>query len=161
MDHPLTRQNHYVPIWYQKGFIVGSKTSLYFLDLNPPRTVLTDGRIIVGHAVSYRAPKSCFWAEDLYTTKLGSTVNDEVERYLFGAIDSYGASAVRAFASNDVETIHKLFQRFFDYLDAQKLRTPKGLDWIKSKYRFASRCFAGSITTRGSLMRNLKASPEV
>jgi len=134
MGRPPTRQNHYVPIWYQKGFIVGPKTSLYFLDLDPPKTELPDGRVIAGRAVSPRAPKSCFWSEDLYTTKFGSTLNDEVERYLFGAIDNYGASAVRAFASNDLATIHKLFQRFFEYLDAQKLRTPKGLDWIRSKY---------------------------
>ncbi|OFV93358.1 MAG: hypothetical protein A3F68_07890 [Acidobacteria bacterium RIFCSPLOWO2_12_FULL_54_10] len=134
MNQPPTSQNHYVPIWYQKGFIVGPRTSLYFLDLDPPKTVLPDGRVIAGRAVSPRAPKSCFWSEDLYTTKFGSTLNDEVERYLFGAIDNYGASAVRAFASNDLAMIHKLFQRFFEYLDAQKLRTPKGLDWIKSKY---------------------------
>jgi hypothetical protein len=27
-----------------------------------------------------------------------------------------------------------LFEQFFEYLSAQKVRTPKGLDWIKSKY---------------------------
>lgn len=73
-------------------------------------------------------------AEDLYTTRFGSVINDEVERYLFGAIDNLGAPAVRAFASGDVVGIHKSFQHFFSYLDAQKVRTPKGLDWIKSKY---------------------------
>lgn len=30
--------------------------------------------------------------------------------------------------------MHDSFQDFFEYLDAQKLRTPKGLDWIKSRY---------------------------
>ena len=34
----------------------------------------------------------------------------------------------------DLEKIHSLFQRFFECLDAQRLRTPKGLDWIRSKY---------------------------
>jgi len=29
--------------------------------------------------------------------QFGSTLNDEVERYLFGAIDNEGATAVRAF----------------------------------------------------------------
>ncbi len=72
--------------------------------------------------------------EDLYTTRFGSVINDEVERYLFGAIDTRGAPAVRAFASGDVLGIHESFQDFFSYLDAQKVRTPKGLDWIKSKY---------------------------
>lgn len=72
--------------------------------------------------------------EDLYTTRFGSVINDEVERYLFGEIDSLGAPAVRAFSSGDVVGIHNSFQNFFSYLDAQKVRTPKGLDWIKSKY---------------------------
>jgi hypothetical protein len=74
-------------------------------------------------------------AEDLYTTRFGSVINDEVERYLFGAIDRLGATAVRAFAVGDVVGIHESFQNFFSYLDAQKVRTPKGLDWIKSKYQ--------------------------
>jgi hypothetical protein len=72
--------------------------------------------------------------EDLYTTRFGSVINDEIERYLFGEIDSLGATAVRAFASGDAVGIHNSFQNFFSYLDAQKVRTPKGLDWIKSKY---------------------------
>mgnify|MGYP001569941107 CR=1 FL=1 len=134
MNQVLTSHNHYVPIWYQKGFFVGQRNSLYLLDLAPPETKLPDGRVIAGRVVSHRAPKSCFWSEDLYTTRFGSRINDEIERYLFGEIDNYGASAVRAFAGNDPVGIHKLFQRFFEYLDAQKLRTPKGLDWIKSNY---------------------------
>jgi hypothetical protein len=124
-----------VPIWYQKGFIVDPSKSLQLLDLDPPRTALSDGRIITGRAVHLnRAPKGCFWAEDLYTTRFGAAINDEVERYLFGAIDNFGAPAVRAFANGDPVAIHESFQRFFSYLDAQKVRTPKGLDWIKSKY---------------------------
>ena len=134
MSGQVTRHNHYVPIWYQKGFIVGTGTSLHHLDLNPPTTVLPDGRAIAGRPFTHRAPKSCFWSEDLYTTRFGSIVNDEIERFLFGTIDDFGARAVRAFASGDAVAIHRLFQRFFEYLNAQKLRTPKGLDWIKSKY---------------------------
>ena len=134
MARQVTRHNHYVPIWYQKAFIVGSSTSLHHLDLNPTTTELPDGRVIAARPLTYRAPKSCFWSEDLYTTRFGSTLNDEIERFLFGTIDDFGARAVRAFASGDFVAIHTLFQHFFEYLDAQKLRTPKGLDWIKSKY---------------------------
>jgi len=134
MATQVTRHNHYVPIWYQKDFLVGSHASLYQLDLNPPSTVLPDGRVITARPLTKRAPKSCFWAEDLYTTRFGSTLNDEIERLLFGAVDDFGARAVRAFASGDSIVIHNLFQQFFEYLDAQKLRTPKGLDWIKSRY---------------------------
>ena len=132
--HAITHQNHYVPIWYQKGFVHGPRKTLYFLDLDPKKTTLQDGRIIVAKDLSSRAPKSCFWSEDLYTTRFGGHINDEVERFLFGAIDNDGAQAVRAFASSDLQTMHRLFQRFFEYMNAQKVRTPKGLDWIKSKY---------------------------
>src|SRR6267378_5309569 len=109
MSRQLTRHNHYVPIWYQKGFVVGTGTSLNYLDLNPPTTVLPDGRGIAGRPLTYRAPRSCFWSEDLYTTRFGLTINDEIERFLFGAIDDFGARAVRAFASGDLAAIHELF----------------------------------------------------
>jgi hypothetical protein len=129
-----TRQNHYVPIWYQKGFIVDSKASYFRLDLDPPSTALKDGRILRSRPVAPRAPQSCFWSHDLYTTRFGEEINDQVERYFFGRIDNDGASAVRAFAANNLSEMHKYFRQFFEYLDAQKLRTPKGLDWIKGRY---------------------------
>lgn len=117
-----------------EGLIVGSGTSLHHLDLSPPTASLPDGRVIAARPLTYRAPKSSFWSEDLYTTRFGNTINDEIERFLFGTIDDFGARAVRAFTSGDSIAIHNLFRHFFEYLDAQKIRTPKGLDWIKSKY---------------------------
>jgi len=84
MDSQPIRKNHYVPIWYQRQFLAGGKTALFRLDLNPAKTELHDGRLIVGRAVSALAPKSCFWTKDLYTTRFGKTLNDEIERYLFG-----------------------------------------------------------------------------
>ena len=126
MSRQVTRHNHYVPIWYQKAFIVGRGTSLHYLDLNPTTTALPDGRIISARPLTCRAPKSCFWSEDLYTTRFGSALNDEIERFLFGTIDDFGARAVRAFASGDLVAIHKLFQHFFEYLDAQSYEPPKG-----------------------------------
>lgn len=134
MTSAIAHQNHYVPIWYQKRFIIALRPSLYYLDLAPDSIVLPDGRTVAPRNPSSRAPKSCFWERDLYTTRFGNVLNDEVEKFFFGAIDSDGAKAVRAFVDNDRHTMHDLFQRFFDYLNAQKLRTPKGLDWIRSRY---------------------------
>lgn len=131
----IAHQNHYVPIWYQKGFIVDPSKSLQVLDLDPPRIELPDGRSKLRRAIINRAPANCFVEDDLYTTRFGSVISDEVERYLFGAIDRLGATAVRTFATGDLAGIHDSFQHFFSYLDAQKMRTPKGLDWIKSKYQ--------------------------
>ncbi|MBI5926709.1 MAG: hypothetical protein HY836_14055 [Aquabacterium sp.] len=71
---------------------------------------------------------------DLYTTKFGATINDDIEKRLFGALDDKGSQAVRAFVRGDPSEVHESFQDFFTYLAAQKLRTPKGLDWIRSCY---------------------------
>jgi hypothetical protein len=96
----ITHQNHYVPIWYQKGFIVAPSKFLQLLDLDPPRINLPDGRSKFARSVHpNRAPANCFVAEDLYTTRFGNVINDEVERYLFGGIDRLGAAAVSALAS--------------------------------------------------------------
>jgi len=134
MTASITRQNHYVPIWYQKRFTPDANQSLFYLDLDPPKFVLADRRVIVGKSLTPRAPKSCFWSEDLYTTRFGGRLNDEVERRLFGTIDNAGAPAFGAFSRGDMAAMHDTFLSFFEYLSAQKLRTPKGLDWIKAQY---------------------------
>ncbi len=121
-------------MWYQKRFILGPRSTLHYLDLDPPKTKIPNGRTIIGKELELRSPKRSFREGDLYTTRFGRTLNDEIEKFLFGAIDTSGASAVRAFAGSDLQVIHEYFQRFFEYLNAQKLRTPKGLDWIKSRY---------------------------
>ena len=130
----LSRRNHYVPKWYQKGFSCGTRSTLHYLDLHPLSRQLPNGRTITARNLQLLSPKRCFVEEDLYTTQFGQTINDEVERFLFGSIDASGALAVRAFAGNDPRAIHNHFQSFFAYLDAQKLRTPKGLDWIEIRY---------------------------
>lgn len=134
MADQVTRNNHYVPQWYQRGFIESGQSQLHYLDMSPPHKILPDGRILPTKAVHKWGPKSCFCEYDLYSTHFGSVVNDEVEKFLFGSIDDRGSKAVRAFADGDISAMHYAFQDFFEYLDAQKLRTPKGLDWIKSRY---------------------------
>ena len=130
----ITRRNHYVPIWYQKLFIPAGSSQLYYVDLVPERKALPDGRVITLHDCCLWGPKKCFWEKDLYTTSFFGIPNDEIERFLFGAIDTAGSAAVRALLENDIAKLHDLFNKFFEYLDAQKIRTPKGLDWIKTKY---------------------------
>lgn len=134
MTDQATRNNHYVPQWYQRGFLPLGQSQLYYLDMSPKRKVLPDGRTVLMNAFHKWGPKSCFYEFDLYSTHFGMVANDEVEKYLFGSIDVRGAVAVRAFATGDLSAMHHAFQDFFEYLDAQKLRTPKGLDWIRSRY---------------------------
>ena len=134
MADQVTRNNHYVPQWYQRGFIESGQSQLHYLDMSPLQKVLSDGRTVPMNALHKWGPKSCFSEYDLYSTHFGTVVNDEVEKFLFGSIDDRGSKAVRAFADGDMSAMHYAFQDFFEYLDAQKLRTPKGLDWIKSRY---------------------------
>ena len=129
-----SRNNHYVPKWYQRGFVRSGETTLHYLDRNPDRRELADGRTITAKSLRSLAPTRCFRQKDLYTTLFGPIVNDEIERFLFGPIDDGGANAVRAFATDDAQGIHRHFLAFFEYMDAQKLRTPKGLDWIAARY---------------------------
>lgn len=129
-----THRNHYVSQWYQKRFLTDATTRLFYLDLAPERTLLADGREVGPPALQRNSPRFCFWGQDLYTTVFGDVENDEIERFLFGAIDNDGANAIRAVVEGDLRKIHDLFQRFFEYLNAQKLRTPKGLDWIRGQY---------------------------
>src|SRR5665647_325714 len=134
MVQQISRKNHYVPVWYQRRFFSNKNNKLFYLSLDH-RKQLSDGRIISCHReVSEWPPSRCFSELDLYTTQFGEILNDEIERFLMGTIDTKGAKAVSAISNGNPSAVHDALQPFFEYLDAQKLRTPKGLDWIKSKY---------------------------
>jgi hypothetical protein len=129
-----TRNNHYVPQWYQEGFFEVGRNTLAYLNMKPPQMVLSGGRVITERAL-FDAPTSrAFCQLDLYSTFFGTSVNDEIERRLFGNIDAKGSNAIRAFAGSDVGEWHRHFQTLFEYIDIQKIRTPKGLDWLKAQY---------------------------
>lgn len=132
-SEPLSRRNHYVPVWYQKRFFSKGGPGLYMLDMSPgPGAV--EPPTAAPHTLKPRPPKRCFWERDLYTLTFGTAVSDRVERELFGSIDNDGATAVSAFAEGNFQRVHNSFGGFFEYLSAQRLRTPKGLDWLKSNY---------------------------
>lgn len=129
-----TRNNHYIPQWYQKGFFEPGQNKFAYLDMTPGVNVLPDGRRIPHRAQFASTTGQCFRERDLYSTFFGTAVNDEIERKLFGQIDSKGANAVRAFIGADVHEWIEHFEAFFTYIDAQKIRTPKGLDWLSAQY---------------------------
>ena len=134
MNRQVTRRNHYVPEWYQRGFLNTGASQLHYLDMSPEQKVLSDGRTVTMNSLSKRGPTSCFCEYDLYSTRFGVVISDEVEKFLFGSIDVRGARAVRAFASGEPSEMHCGFEDFFEFIDAQRLRTPKGLDWVKARY---------------------------
>ena len=137
-----TRHNHYVPQWYQKGFLTNTNDKLYYLDLTPDKILYPDGTPVTLPDGTPRTHKNlnhwhtskCFYQTDLYTTFFGQYINDDVETFLFGKVDDEGARAVRAFIDSDMRGWHEHFSNFFSFIDTQKLRTPKGLDWIKHQY---------------------------
>lgn len=130
----ITRDNHYVPIWYQRGFLEPGLKKLAFRDLRPKVHPLPDGTSRVGRSRFMSSPKQCFVQEDLYSTFFGTLISDEIEKRLFGTIDTDGAPAIRAFIGEDVREWHQHFQALFRFIDIQKLRTPKGLDWLRAQY---------------------------
>ena len=130
----ITRDNHFVPQWHQRGFLEPGRSTLAYLDLKPPTKILADGRVIEEQSLFDAPTKRCFFQTDLYSTFFATEVNDEIERKLFGDIDTRGSQAVRAFAGTDIAAWHEHFGTFFEYIDIQKLRTPKGLAWLQAQY---------------------------
>jgi hypothetical protein len=130
----ITRDNHFVPQWHQRSFLEPGHSTLAYLDLDPPTKTLADRRVIHGRSLFDAPTKRCFFRTDLYSTFFGTAVNDEIERKLFGDIDTRGSEAVKAFAGTDVAAWHEHFEAFFEYIDIQKLRTPKGLSWLSAQY---------------------------
>ena len=106
----LTRNNQYVPQWYQEGFFEPGRTSLADVDMTPDRRVLPyrprdRSKLRVGRHV---LPKSrASRQKDLYSTFFDTSVNDEIERRLFGDVDGRSSKAVRAFIGTDMSEWHE------------------------------------------------------
>jgi hypothetical protein len=66
------------------------------------------------------------------TTLLGIDI-DVVAKHLFGTVDQRGAKAIDALIKNDLVALHALFNDFFFFLDAHKVRTPRGEVFIGYK----------------------------
>lgn len=98
-----TRNNHYVPQWYQKGFLPDGASCLHYLDLSPDQLKMADGRTVKMKDMRFYTPARCFAQRDLFTTFFGEVVNDDVETFLFGEVDHTGSRAVRAYVSGDAQ----------------------------------------------------------
>jgi hypothetical protein len=133
------RKNHYVPVWYQKRFITpGAKDNeLFYLDLKPG--TFTDPRGVKHprRAVRRLGPKHCFYENDLYTTNFLSMDSTEIERLFFGSIDLNGCDGVARFTEfqHQIGVPHEAFQNLLMYMSTQKLRTPKGLNWLRERVK--------------------------
>jgi hypothetical protein len=130
----VTRKNHYVPQWYQERFFASGKNTYVLLDLNPSTFKRRDGTVVPGRSLFQSPTSRAFFEQDLYSTFFGVDINDEIERRFFGDIDRRGADAVRVFCGDDRSSWHHHFEDLFEFLDIQKIRTPKGLAWLRQKY---------------------------
>jgi hypothetical protein len=65
----ITRNNHYVPQWYQEGFFEPGRSSLAYVDLTPDRRVLADGRVIVQRGAWDETPTSMAFRQKDCKTK--------------------------------------------------------------------------------------------
>ncbi|BEN35647.1 hypothetical protein SMKC041_22790 [Serratia marcescens] len=95
---------------------------------------LRDNVLKVVYSKKWFSAAQRFYVVDLYSTMFGNEVNDDIEQKVFGPIDDNGSKSIRAYLKDDQSQWHHNFKNLFIYLDAQKLRTPKGLDWIRSRY---------------------------
>lgn len=126
-----SHKHHYVPEWYQRRFMFDEQTAYYRLDLSPKCIKTPSGKVIKKGEILCRGPKKFFYEIDLYTTRYFSIENDEIEKFLFGKIDTEGSKAISAMASPDwMREIHPHILNYYEYMDAQRLRTPKGLEWL-------------------------------
>ena len=137
----FTTRNHYVPQWYQHLFFpAGIKEKKFFyLDKDPEKRPLPGGRYFYRNACRRLGPINCFMQDHLYTLVFGEQASDIVEKSFFGTIDETGAGLVEALAEYNPHTIlQTAIPDFTRYLDAQKLRTPKGLDYLRRLSRSES-----------------------
>lgn len=78
-----------------------------------------------------RGPKKLFVEHDLYTTRLSSLDPTLIERQFFGQIDREGQYAVEYFENfSHPSANERAFYGLVRYMSTQKLRTPKGLDFL-------------------------------
>ncbi len=133
---PPYRNNHYVPVWYQKRFLLPGQQNneLYYLNSKPTTVSDSRGRLHTLNAVRRLGLKHCFVERDLYTTRFGAEESTKIEQAFFGSIDFKGRDAVEYFTNFTHPSVNReAFYNMMLFLSTQKLRTPKGLGWLSSQ----------------------------
>lgn len=129
------RTNHYVPVWYQKRFLPPDQKDkeFFYLNLTPDTVTDSRGRRHEANAVRRLGFKHSFAEKDLYTTRLGPHVSTDLEQQFFGKMDTEGRNAVEYFTTFTHPSVDgSAFNNLMLYVSTQKLRTPKGLGWLRT-----------------------------
>jgi hypothetical protein len=127
------RNNHYVPVWYQRRFLVPGTQELLYRDLQPEAWHDSRGVPHTTREIKRSGFTKGFAQQDLYTQFFGSQPRTLIEENFFGEIDRRGRQAVDHFGNFKITADGiRLFEPLLYYMSTQKLRTPKGLDWLKA-----------------------------
>lgn len=128
------RHNHYVPIWYQKRFMLSGQSRYYRLDCAPQPVKAWNSK--KAEQVTYWqenprhwSPEKIFAENDLYTAQWGALINTEIEQFFFGKIDVAAPKALDFFCNFKFPAPKAAdhYNTFLEYMSIQKLRTSKGL----------------------------------
>jgi hypothetical protein len=147
----VSNDHHYVPQWYQRAFLPEGRGEFHVLDKSPATAVQCgDGkvrRIAKPRSIFKCGAERLFQVAGLYSIAFRGVSIDEMERLIFGRLDHVGAIASAMFRTwpranglffpND-EQIPSHFghpsermQDLLEFMNAQKARTPKGIQQIK------------------------------
>jgi hypothetical protein len=128
------KHNHYVPIWYQRRFMLPDQDRYYRLDLKPD-VIKTEKVKYTRNDVHHWSPDRIFAEDDLYTTRWGQISNTDIEKFFFGQLDNATPEAVEYFSglAPGRDASEKAFKTLLPYMSVQKLRTPKGLADLADK----------------------------
>ncbi|MEH6696562.1 MAG: DUF4238 domain-containing protein [Hyphomonas sp.] len=145
----ISIRHHYVPQWYQRGFLPEGKGEFFVLDKSPQTNVeCPDGltRAIKNPKFIRRSgAHELFQQDNLYALSLPFVDPDFLERYLFGSIDDKGSIASRVFIDWPITIPHPKFDQYpmqfgdpgkrmvdlVQFINAQKTRMPRGIDAMK------------------------------
>lgn len=95
------RNNHYVPVWYQRRFLAPGTNELLYRDLQPETWHDPRGVTHTTPEVRRLGFVKGFAERDLYTQFFASQPRTLIEERFFGEIDSRGRQAVDYFGSFD------------------------------------------------------------
>lgn len=130
---PPAVRHHYVAQWHQRGFLAPGQSKLQYLDLHPEK-IVRGGRVHYRTALRLLGPVNCFVEDNLYTLALRGLPSDVLERRFFGPIDFNGRDAVAFFKDYSLRNgAGEAHSHLIRYLDAQKLRSPRGLDYLRER----------------------------